>query len=427
MRYRDTETRRWVAVSFLVILLALACAGAGCRGSLGGKQSVRPRSLRDVPAQRLAYRFDPDTAEPPGAHAQEEQAEAKLEAIEADFEARRTDDALVRTVVSPDGQRVLALYETGENQPGEFRIDMYGVQGNFLRNLTPPELSGAFAPTVAWSPDGNNIAFIGRKSLTPQPTPTPPDDLALEAPAGSPTPTVSVAPAFAPVPVFNTEQIYVCNRDGFDLRPLTTRDGLIYFYLAWAPDSHALVALACKEDEWSLREREFKLPVGRPRLIGVDGRERLLDDALTEAPPVWSPDSSKVATAFETDVAIYDAATDAPTGARISLREPLLTASVAFEEKNLSKGKKTEGAASKTGGEQQAASSASSPPISFNPIVRLEWPQPEKLFLQTAYVRTFPNDPINNFPRWHTLALSPQATLLSRNERNDEVRTMSDE
>jgi len=61
------------------------------------------------------------------------------------------------------------------------------------------------------------------------------------------------------------------------------------------------------------RERAFKLAVGRPRLITPDGKERLLDDELTEALPVWCPDASKVATAFDTDVMIYDAATNKPT------------------------------------------------------------------------------------------------------------------
>jgi hypothetical protein len=42
----------------------------------------------------------------------------------------------------------------------------------------------------------------------------------------------------------------------------------------------------------------------------------LLDDELTEALPVWSPDSSKIADAFDTDVMIYDAALDKPTQAR---------------------------------------------------------------------------------------------------------------
>lgn len=367
---------------------------------------MRPRSMKDVPAQRLAYRFEADTPPPSNANPEDQPL---LSPIQNDFNTRRKDDALVRTVKSPDGQRALALYETGDDRPGEFRIDMYSADGNFLRNITPPDMSGAFPQTVAWSPDGNSIAFIARKSLKPQPTPAPPDDLPGLVPE-APSPETSVAPVFAPVPVFNTEQIYTCNRDGFDLKPLTTRDGLIYFYLSWAPDGHALASMACKEDEWDAREKASQLPAGRPRLIALDGRERLLDDNLTEALPVWSPDASKVATAFNTDVAIYDAATDNPTGARINLREPLLAASAAYDQDKLHT-RKTTGPNNNEAA--HPATQTSSPPISFNPIIRLEWSQPETLYLKTAFVRIYSTEPVNNFQRWHVLHLSPQAALLS--------------
>ena len=102
----------------------------------------------------------------------------------------------------------------------------------------------------------------------------------MPSPFGSPVASPSIAPLFPPVASFYTEQIYICNRDGYDLKPLTGREGLIYFYFVWAPDGHALAALACKEDEWNAREQQYKLPAGRPRLIELDGSERLLDDGL---------------------------------------------------------------------------------------------------------------------------------------------------
>jgi hypothetical protein len=226
------------------------------------------------------------------------------------------------------------------------------------------------------------------------------------SPAG-PLPTPSVAPAFEPVPVYGTEQIYLCNRDGFELRPLTTRDGLIYFSLAWAPDNHALVALACREDEWEARSQASKLPAGRPRLIELDGRERLLDDGLTEAVPVWSPDSSKVATGFETTVKIYDAATTVtPTQASAPLRDPLLAASAAYDEKNL----QSKTPAGGKGNEAAApATQASGAPVSFNPIVRLNWADDRTIFIQTAYIRIYATEPVITFQRWHRLNLSIQA------------------
>jgi len=388
----------------VTILMGLIAVAAGCKAIID-RQDVRPLVLRDVPAQRLAYRFEADAGIPK--ELQTPEPNEKLAAIQADFITRRPDDALLRTVVSPDGQRALALYGTEDEPSPAFRIDLYAGDGRFIRNLIPPSISCVFPETVAWTADGNFITFIAHKSVKPAPTPTPPIDLAPD-PESSPLPAPSVAPAFAAVAAFNTEQIYICNRDGYDLKPLTSREGLIYFYYSWAPDNHALVALACKENEWDAREKSYRLPAGRPRLIAIEGQERLLDDHLTETLPVWSPDSSKVATAFETDVAIYDAATNKPTQARIPLRDALVAASIAYDEKNASAKKK--GDENKDKGEP--AKTSAGPPPSFNPIVRVEWVNPETLYCQTAFVRVYTNETINTFQRWHRLLLSPQAAVL---------------
>jgi hypothetical protein len=361
---------------------------------------VRPLVLRDVPAQRLAYRFEPDLAAPEAAG--KEDADDKLEAIQTDFNTRRQNDALLRTVRSPDGQRALALYGLAEEPSQEFHIDLYSAEGMFLRNLTPPELACVFPETVAWSPDSNFITFIAHKAVKATPTPTPPGASPPDTgEAGDATPLPSVAPAFAPVALFSTEQIYICNRDGYDLKPLTTREGLIYFSAAWAPDNHALAALACRESEWNAREKQFKSAQGRPRLLTPDGKERLLDDGLTEALPVWCPDSSKVATAFDSDVMIYDAASAKPTQARITLRDPLIAASRAYEEK-----------ASAKKNDDKGTNGSAGIPSSFNPIVRLEWTSPDKLYFQTAYLRLMPSETISTFQRWHLLVISPQAAVL---------------
>ena len=392
--------RSLIVITLLATVIALA---ASCTSIMDKQRDVRPLVLRDVPAQRLAYRLEPDVVPP--AEISTEDANDKIEAIQIDFNTRRQNDALLRTVRSPDGQRALVLYGT-EGEPSQaFHIDLYSSDGNFVRNVTPPDFSCVFPETVSWSPDGNFITFIAHKSVKPTPTPTPKGASNLEL---EPSPLPSIAPVFPPVRLFNTEQIYICNRDGYDLKPLTSREGLIYFYASWAPDNQALVALACKENEWDAREKQYMLPTGRPRLITLDGKERLLDDGLTEALPVWSPDASKVATAFDTDVRIYDAAGDKPTQARIRLRDALMAASRTFEEKNSSGNKKNINN-TQAGGNTSATSAI---PASLNPIVRLEWTSPDKLYFQTAYVRLIPNEPINTFPRWHLLMLSAQAAVL---------------
>ena len=383
------------ALFFCVLVIA------GCKSVIDRQQNVTPRVLRDVPARNLAYRLQADVS-PPSSEIEELD---KFAAVANDFSTKRKDEILLRTVVSPDGRRVLALYGSADEPSSTFRVDLYNSDGQFLRNLIPPDLACVFPETVTWSPDGNFINFIAHKRVAPSPSPTP-LDVPEPVPGASPAPAPSIAPLFPSVASFSTEQIYICNRDGYDLKPLTSREGLIYFYFAWAPDGHAMAALACKEDEWNVREKQFKLPAGRPRLIAPDGTERLLDDTLTDALPVWSPDASKIATAFETDVAIYDAGGKTPTQARLPLGDQLMTASVAYDQKTTVK--KTNSNANAT----QTSGSAPSVPASFNPIVRLDWRRPETLYLQTAYVRLMPNETINTFQRWHLLNISAQAAVL---------------
>ena len=394
-------------------LLFLICAGlfwfaTSCRSN-SEEQKLRPRQLRDVPARALAFNFQADVDAPPEA-AEEPRI---LPAIQADFDKRHPDFALLRTIVSPDKQRALALYNTADEPSQTFRLDLYSADGAFLRDVTPPELTGVFQDSVIWSGDGALIAFVGRKSLKAEPSPLPLEEIPLAPiePGASPMPTSSVLPSFAPVRTFNTEQVYLCNRDGYELKPLTTRDGLIYFALAWAPDNHALAALACRESEWDAREKQLKTAAGRPRVISVEGEERLLDDSLAEAPPVWSPDSSKIATAFGVEIGIYDAAGKAPSQARIALHERLLTASAAFDEKSGANKKPSTPPSNKPTPEPSATTDAI--PVSFNPIVRIEWPMPERLYVETAYV-SVRSELIKTFSRWHVLVLSPQAAVLGR-------------
>lgn len=396
----------WKAFVLSLLNLALLLFAIACRTD-SDSQTLRPRQLRDVPANRLAFNFQADVQSPAGLNSDETKS---LPAIQQDFDTRRKDDALLRTVASPDGQRALALYAIADEPTTTFRIDLYSSDGNFIRNVTPPTLAVVFQDSVVWSGDSTSIAFVGRKSAEAEASPTP-LDLEPEPvlPSESQTPTPVVLPAFAPLAVFSTEQVYVCDRDGYNLHPLTTRDGLIYFGLSWAPDSHALVALACKESEWDAREKQFKTPAGRPRLLSIDGQERLLDDQPAEAPPVWSPDSSKVATAFDVSIGIYDAASKAPTQARIALREQLLTASATFDEKSAGK-KKGADPSNKNNG---ATVPLGDLPVSFNPVVRLEWPTPDKLYAETAYV-SLRSELIKTFARWHLITLSPQTAVLKR-------------
>ncbi|HJQ33672.1 MAG TPA: hypothetical protein VJ866_15925 [Pyrinomonadaceae bacterium] len=412
------------------LLAACVLSGAGCRQVKEATGlSVAPKSLADVPADRLAFRFEPDVAEGElPERLRRDEAEEPLAAVKTAFETERPADALIRTVADPTGQRALALYGTSETDT-DFRIDLYSTTGQFIRNVLPQDLTGVFPAEVAWSPDGTQILFSGVRNPALAASPTPidtapvPPDLSQTSepvPGGSPLPSPTVAPIIPSTQTFRTEQVYVGDRDGYNLRPLTQREGLIYFQLAWAPDGRQVAALACKEDEWEAQRAAGTLHAGRPRLVTLEGQERLLDDRSTPVAPVWSPDGTKVATAFDYDVAVYDALGSAPTGAGLSLQEPLHAASVEYDTRVFKKAEPQGKAApppSKAAPQPNAAQpSGGEVLISLNPIVRLEWTEPATIYAQTAFVRFYANDPLPTFKytRWHRIRLSPQAAVLGR-------------
>jgi hypothetical protein len=216
---KSTQNLRRAIYAVLPVLIF----AVGCK-SVVDRQNVTPRVLRDVPARNLAYRLAADVT-PPSSEIEEVD---KFAAVANDFSTKRKDEILLRTVVSPDGRRVLALYGTADEPGSTFRVDLYNSDGQFIRNLIPPDLSCVFPETVTWSPDGNFINFIAHKRALSSPSPTPLNPPEPE-PGASPEPSPSIAPLFPPVASFSTEQIYICNRDGYDLKPLTTREGLIYF------------------------------------------------------------------------------------------------------------------------------------------------------------------------------------------------------
>lgn len=446
-------TRRFAILLFAAIAFGGA---AGCRTAGGARASkgVRPRAMSDVPSARLAFTFEPDAPFDAPAPTND-----FVEAIKKDFDTRRKDDALIRTLPSPDGLRALALYATASTPEGDFRMDVYTADGSIAHPVMPDDLSGAFPQAVAWSPDGGQIAFIGYRTgaaeekLSKKQTKNLLDPLAKKGSGGPPDLTETPTPAPASlVPTFKTEQIYICDREGYSLRPLTTREGLVYFNIAWSPQSAGLAALACKEPEWDARRAENRAAAGRPRLLTLDGGERLLDDRLTDVAPVWSPDGAKIATAFDTDVMIYDAGptllSNAPTAARIPLKDELLASSVKYDAEHRKNDNKANANAKSSGqnakqtnqaaaqnqtsaASQNAQSNANSSaqqnanassntnssiesaPLSFNPIIRLEWARPDLLLVETGYFRIFRNNEIVlNNQRWHVLHLSPQAELM---------------
>ncbi|MBX7173034.1 MAG: hypothetical protein K1X72_18840 [Pyrinomonadaceae bacterium] len=431
-------------VIFTIILILIGLTS--CQKTTTDERTITPSSLRDVPALRLNFRFESDVPAPP-ADSLNAQNQEKNPTIQADFDQNRPEETLEKVIPSPDKKRILVVYTKLNDLAATYRLDMYSADGKLLNKITPNGLAVYYPDTIVWSPDNNNVAFVGavRMTQTAAPTPTPDapivpnldnDNSAPSVPADSNTNTTPTPDNSKQVLTFRTEQIYTCNSDGGDLKPITQNEGLIYFYFVWSPDSSALATLAATWKEWSFlkyqadQKGENFIPMGRPRLVEKNGRIRLLDDNLTPAHPVWSPDSAKIACAFDKDVRIYDAVGNNPTQAAIPLKVPLLMAAKTFDEElkrknggNITVNQNTN---SKSNSAANNSNTTSLPTdvnalpdertlVSFNPIVQLQWTEPNILYLQTGFIKQFKNSEqnISSYLRWHRLLLSPQPIKLN--------------
>src|SRR4029434_5550746 len=92
--------RRTTTSHVFTIIVSLVLA-ASCK-SVIDRQDVRPKVLRDVPARNLAYRLAPDVSAP---STDIDDPFEKFGPVATDFSTKRKDEALLRTVVSPDKRR----------------------------------------------------------------------------------------------------------------------------------------------------------------------------------------------------------------------------------------------------------------------------------------------------------------------------------
>lgn len=430
----------------LIFLLSTLLALVGCPKKSSREIEPAPVSLSNVPARKLNYVFDPDVQAPSLKDASL-QDEHRNDAIQKDFDENRLLEVLDRTITSPNKQRVLAVYRKMSDRPRQFRLDMYTVDGKLLRNITPDKMAVHFPDTILWSHDSKNVAFISvvrnsgdknNASIIQSLMPVS-EESVDENSNGEYSDATSPKPSKNTLVLLRTEQIYICDYNGNELKPLTQTEGLMYFYFAWAPNSDGLAALALTHTEWQFRKlqamkkNEKFVPRGRLRFINKKGHERLLDDYPTAIHPVWSPDSAKIAIAFDKQIRIYDAFVNQPTQSAIPLRDELLLSSGKYDEK-MKKAKKEasnseanfkaeetitleksefDNSDSDANVEQPTDSPAASKNlISFNPIIGLKWEFETVLYLQTGYVKkTFIDEKDENrksFLRWHRLRLSPQ-------------------
>jgi len=407
-----------------IVAAAVSLLTASCSSGASNSGTPVATAMRDVPAVRLNYRYEADV---PAPTLNPKSAEDRNPSVQSDFDTNRPQEMLERTLTSPDKKRVLAIYRQVADLSSEFRLDIYTAEGKVLKKITAETMAVHFPDTIVWSPDSSAVAFVAMLRATVSLTPTaatPSPVTSASDPSANIEPTMTPA---APTPAaptgiltFRTEQLYICNADGGALKALTQNEGLIYFYYVWSPDSTMLAALATTAREWHYLEvisgnkGEAMVPLGRPRVIEKNGRERRLDDNLTAVQPVWSPDSAKIADAFETQIRIYDANGTTPTQAAIPLKNQLLLSAQAYDREQARIAANSVADPNTTSTPMPEQPSTTLPDekqlVSYNPIVEVAWTAEDLLYAKTAYLKRMKNeaDNVTSFSRWHRLILSPQ-------------------
>lgn len=447
---RIGEFRRKTFSPIRLLTFSLLLFLTACQNNIFQQANVSSTALRDVSAVRLNFRYEADVPAPSDNTAAG-QADEVNPAVRIAFEANRASDAIVRTIVSPNNQRILVAYSREGDLNNTFRLDMFGADGSFIRRVTPDLMAVVFPQSIVWSPDSTAVAFsaIAREggaslsSLPPTAVSNTNTNSANSASnSNTATNTADIPTTEIPAPIvpqgdappnvltFRTEQIYIATSEGTDVKPVTQNEGLIYYYFAWSPDSLMLVCLASAFQEWrylqfqAAQKGEHFVPLGRPRIVEKNGRERRLDDNLTKVHPVWSPDSAKIAVGFDQQIRIYDAIGDVPTQAAIPLRNQLLISSQEYDRLKSSE----EQAANVNANIEAISPVNTNQPIttlpdpatlvSFQPIINLEWSAENILYLQTGYVREYVNASENRYSslRWHRLILSPQTVSISNKQ-----------
>lgn len=176
MRIFNEKNRSRIAA----IPLGLALLAAGCESEMFKQQNTAPPpTVGTTAAVRLNFRFEPDVPAP-SVDISKQSVDERNPAVQADFDANRTQEIVDKMISSPDKKRVAVVYHKVTDYSSEYRIDMYSADGKLLRKATSDTMAVHLPDTIVWSPDSTTLAFVAMirliapaAEMTPPPAATP--------------------------------------------------------------------------------------------------------------------------------------------------------------------------------------------------------------------------------------------------------------
>jgi TolB protein len=188
---------------------------------------------------------------------------------------------------SPDGKRIVYVYDKLEGTDGKLRINVCNADGTDDRTLVPHR---AFEESPRWSPDGQLVLWVSTRGKNP--------DLYTVDAEGKNEKRLTADPAYDLHPAWSPDgkaiafasgrsgrqKIHVMKADGGDVKKLTAGE-FLDAWPAWRPDGKAIAFASNRSGNYDIW------------LMNADGTGlvNLTDNPAQDTSPVWSPDGKKLA------------------------------------------------------------------------------------------------------------------------------------
>lgn len=188
---------------------------------------------------------------------------------------------------SPDGKRVVYVYDQLQGTDGKLRINVCNADGSDDGTLVPHK---AFEESPRFAPDGKGVLWVSTRDGNPDLYTVGTDgknvkrltnDLAYDLhPAWKPD---GKAIAFASARS-GRQKIHVMTADGTDVKKLTDGE-FLDAWPAWKPDGKQIAFVSNRTGNYDIW------------LMAADGKglTNLTDNKAQDTSPAWSPDGKKLA------------------------------------------------------------------------------------------------------------------------------------
>lgn len=188
---------------------------------------------------------------------------------------------------SPDGKRIVYVYDKLEGTDGKLRINVCAADGTDDQTFIPHK---AFEESPRWSTDGKLVLWVSTRGKNP--------DLYTVNAEGKDEKRLTTDPAYDLHPAWSPDgkhiaftsgrsgrqKIHIMNVDGTGTKKLTDGE-FLDSWPAWRPDGKRIAFVSNRSGNYDIW------------LMNVDGTDlvNLTDDPGQDTSPTWSPDGKKLA------------------------------------------------------------------------------------------------------------------------------------